>query len=168
MTGRRGFDVSPDPVIAQNPVGSLLEAGFGPDGLATATFDRDQKYRYRLSRVWDQSLPRIVWCMLNPSIAGASLSDRTLTRTISFTMSWGGGAVEIVNLFAWRTPYPVDLKSKGMTRKGRSTSLNIESNGGGVPHKSRTSGRLTRRRPLRERPRPGPASHRGRAHRRPS
>ena len=76
MTGRCGFDVSPDPVIARNPVGSLLDAALGPDGLATASFDGDQKYRYRLSRVWDQSLPRIVWCA-QPSTASAFESDRT-------------------------------------------------------------------------------------------
>ena len=110
MTGRRGFNVRPDPVIAQNPVGSLLEAGFGPDGLATACFDRDRKYRYRLSRVWDESLSRIVWCMLNPSTASAFESDRTLNKIIRYSRAWGYGAVEVVNLFAYRTPYPSELR----------------------------------------------------------
>ena len=103
-------EIRPDPVIAQNPVGSLLEAVLGPDGLATACFDRDRKYRYRLSRVWDQSLPRIVWCMLNPSTASAFDPTRTLNKIIMDSRAWGYGAVEVVNLFAYRTPYPSELR----------------------------------------------------------
>ena len=102
-------DVKPDPVIARNPVGPLLDAVLGPDGLATASLDRDRKYRYRLSRVWDNSLPRVVWCMLNPSTASAFESDRTLNKIIRYSRAWGYGAVEVVNLFAYRTPYPSEL-----------------------------------------------------------
>jgi len=54
-------------------------------------------------------LPRIVWCLLNPSTATASASDPTLARVLGFSRRWGAGAVEIVNLFALRTPNPKDL-----------------------------------------------------------
>jgi hypothetical protein len=81
----------------------------GSFGLATATFDSRRRYRYRLSRVWDETLPRIVWCMLNPSTATASASDPTLTRVVRFSRRWGAGGVEISNLFALRTPNPRDL-----------------------------------------------------------
>ena len=50
----------PDPAIAENPVGSVIEAAVGSEGLATATFDQNRDYRYRLSRVWNQALPRVV------------------------------------------------------------------------------------------------------------
>ena len=106
-----GFSVvaDPDPVIAENPVGSVVDAAIGPDGLATAPFDENRDYRYRLSRVWDDRLPRVVWCMLNPSTASAFRSDPTINRVISFSRSWGFGAAEVVNLFALRSPSPTKL-----------------------------------------------------------
>ena len=102
--------VDPDPVIAADPVGAVIEAVVGPDGLATATFDKNRDYRYRLSRVWDDSLPRIVWCMLNPSTASAFRSDPTIIRVIKFSRRWGYGAAEVVNLFALRSPSPTSLR----------------------------------------------------------
>ena len=87
-----------------------VEVDVGPNGLATATFDQNRDYRYRLSRVWDDSLPRIVWCMLNPSTASAFKSDPTINRVISFSCRWGFGAVEVVNLFALRSPSPTKLR----------------------------------------------------------
>jgi hypothetical protein len=104
------LDATPDPVIAVDPVGSIVEAALGPDGLATATFDKSRDYRYRLSRVWDDSLPRIVWCMLNPSTASAFRSDPTIIRVVKFSRRWGFGAAEVVNLFALRSPSPTSLR----------------------------------------------------------
>jgi hypothetical protein len=104
-------DLEPDPVIARNPIGQIVETDYGPDGLATATFDVDRQYRYRMSRVWDRDLPRIVWCMLNPSRATASVGDPTLRRVVRFSRSWGGGGCEVVNLFALRTFNPRDLRT---------------------------------------------------------
>lgn len=104
--------VEPDPVIARDPIGSVVEAAIGPDGLGTATFDDDRSYRYRLSRVWDDKLPRIAWCMLNPSTASAFRLDPTIRRIIGFSRSWGYGAAEVVNLFAWRTAHPKELASE--------------------------------------------------------
>ena len=103
--------VDPDPVIARDPVGSVVEAATGSNGLGTATFDDDRKYRYRLSRVCDDTLPRIAWCMLNPSTASAFRLDPTIRRIIGFSRSWGYGAAEVVNLFAWRTTHPRELAS---------------------------------------------------------
>ncbi len=110
--------MGPDPVIARNPIGRIVETDDGPDGLATATFDDRRHYRYRLSRVWDKSLPRIVWCLLNPSTATASASDPTLARVVGFSRRWGAGAVEIINLFALRTSNPKDLKTTSLDPVG--------------------------------------------------
>ena len=104
--------VDPDPVLAQVPVGSAVEAAIGTNSLGTATFDDDRRYRYRLSRVWDDKLPRIAWCMLNPSTASAFHLDPTIHRIIGFSRSWGYGAAEVVNLFAWRTAHPKELASE--------------------------------------------------------
>ena len=48
--------------------------------------------------------------MLNPSRADAQINDPTITRCINFASSWGYGRLEVVNLFAYRTPKPTLLK----------------------------------------------------------
>lgn len=64
----------------------------------------DGVYRYLLWRAWDETRPRLLWILLNPSKADAREGDLTLTRCISFSCEWGYGSLEIVNLFAYRTP----------------------------------------------------------------
>jgi hypothetical protein len=66
-------------------------------------------YRYLLWRTWDASLPRALWILLNPSTADERIDDSTLRRCKAFSASWRFGGLEIVNLFALRTPYPRDL-----------------------------------------------------------
>lgn len=67
------------------------------------------RYRYRLERIWDESLPVLVWVMLNPSTADASIDDPTIRRCISFAKAWGYGGIVVVNLFALRATNPKAL-----------------------------------------------------------
>lgn len=67
-------------------------------------------YRYLLSREWNSSLKTISFIMLNPSRANARTNDPTITRCINFAKAWGYGRLEVVNLFAYRTPHPSLLK----------------------------------------------------------
>lgn len=76
-----------------------------------AVFDKSRRYRYSLSRQWNAELPRVVFVMLNPSKADASLNDPTIARCISFADRHGCGALEVVNLFAFRTAYPEELRA---------------------------------------------------------
>ena len=101
----------PDPVLAAHRVGSIVDTDHGPWGRATATFDADRLYRYRLSRVWDASLPRVNFLMLNPSTADAFKLDPTVTRCANFAKDWGYGAVEVTNVFALRSTDPAGLKA---------------------------------------------------------
>jgi hypothetical protein len=48
--------------------------------------------------------------MLNPSRASAMDVDPTLRRCLAFVRSWGMGSIEVVNLYAYITPYPAVLK----------------------------------------------------------
>ncbi len=48
--------------------------------------------------------------MLNPSRADASTDDPTLRRCISLAKAWGYGALEVVNLFAYCTANPEQLR----------------------------------------------------------
>jgi len=66
-------------------------------------------YRYTLSRIWNQLDDMVTFIMLNPSTADAFYDDPTVRRCIGFAQNWGYGGLHIVNLFAWRTPFPDDL-----------------------------------------------------------
>lgn len=69
------------------------------------------RFRYRLWRIWDKSKPVLTWVMLNPSTADALLDDPTILKCVGFGMKWGYGAIEVVNLYAYRATSPADLKA---------------------------------------------------------
>ncbi|MFL5626201.1 MAG: DUF1643 domain-containing protein [Ktedonobacteraceae bacterium] len=75
-----------------------------------AIFDITATYRYSLWRVWSAAAPRVVFVMLNPSTADAQYNDPTIRRCIDFASTWGFGSVEVVNLFAYRTVHPTQLR----------------------------------------------------------
>lgn len=100
----------PDPVLAARPVGTEIDTARGPWGLATATFDRTRRYRFRLSRVWDPGRPRVCFVMLNPSTADALVLDPTVRRCAGYAQDWGFGAFEVTNVFALRSTDPTALR----------------------------------------------------------
>ncbi|MGI0485591.1 DUF1643 domain-containing protein [Pantanalinema rosaneae CENA516] len=67
-------------------------------------------YRYSLWRSWDEQKPRIGFIMLNPSRADAVVNDPTIRRCLGFAQTWGYGGLEVVNLFAYRTASPGNLR----------------------------------------------------------
>ncbi|HEY9777359.1 MAG TPA: DUF1643 domain-containing protein [Planktothrix sp.] len=75
-----------------------------------ARFDRTRQYRYALWRQWDSTLPCVAFIMLNPSQADAVKNDQTISNCIAFAMHLGFGAMEVVNLFAYRTSDPRELR----------------------------------------------------------
>ncbi|MDH7971771.1 DUF1643 domain-containing protein [Sphingomonas sp. AR_OL41] len=87
-------------------------------------------YRYELRRVWDDSLPMLVVCMLNPSNADAERDDPTILALIWFARLWGHGGLLIVNLFAFRASRPttlVAMHAKGGAVHGAGNGKHIES-----------------------------------------
>ncbi len=75
-----------------------------------AVIDSTGDYRYLLWREWDSERKTVAFIMLNPSRADAEVNDPTITRCIKFALAWGYGRLEVVNLFAYRTPHPSLLK----------------------------------------------------------
>jgi hypothetical protein len=74
--------------------------GLFPDlQLAGALFSEDRRYRYHLWRTWAPG-PRMLFVMLNPSIANESKPDPTMTRCMGFARREGCGGLDIVNLYA--------------------------------------------------------------------
>ncbi|PSN19900.1 hypothetical protein C7271_04935 [filamentous cyanobacterium CCP5] len=75
-----------------------------------AHFDPTGVYRYSLERLWEKSGQRLAIVMLNPSQADQHRNDPTLRRCVGLSQNWGFTQLEVVNLFAYRTPHPCQLK----------------------------------------------------------
>lgn len=71
-----------------------------------AEFDPSGCYRYRLWRQWNAAAARLTFIMLNPSTADAQVNDPTIRRCLGFASAGADGSLEVVNLFAFRTPHP--------------------------------------------------------------
>lgn len=68
------------------------------------------KYRFWLTRVWDESKSLCGWIMLNPSTADHKEDDATIRRCINFSKGFGYGGMIVVNLFAFRAKDKSELK----------------------------------------------------------
>lgn len=73
-----------------------------------ADFSECGRYRYSLERKWADG-PQVLFVMFNPSTASHTEDDPTIGRCISFAKTWGFGSLKVGNLFAFKTPYPVEL-----------------------------------------------------------
>lgn len=77
-----------------------------------ATISDCGAFRYTLSRWWGRA-PGLLFVMLNPSTADASIDDPTIRRCATFAFAHGFGALTVVNLFAYRATDPRDLQRAG-------------------------------------------------------
>jgi hypothetical protein len=80
-----------------------------PEVFAYASLSPCETYRYRLDRVWDDTLPIAGWVMLNPSTATAEEDDWTIRRIQEFSRRWGMGGALVCNVFALRSTDPKAL-----------------------------------------------------------
>ncbi|MGN6107454.1 MAG: DUF1643 domain-containing protein [Kofleriaceae bacterium] len=90
------------------------------DGTGWARFSDDRRMRFRLARSLDGrelyivdgrtiAYRSVVFLMLNPSTADAFKLDPTVSKCCQFARRWGADVLEVVNLFALRSPDPRDL-----------------------------------------------------------
>lgn len=118
----------------QEAHGALPDAREGSDAVkyvdAGAQISPDGRYRYLLWREWRGTHHPANWrwmgakdgageplgepesclfVMLNPSTADAEKDDATIRRCVAFAASWQYERLEVVNLFAYRTPSPAVL-----------------------------------------------------------
>lgn len=77
-----------------------------------AIFDASLKNRFVLRRIWNESLPRLAFLMLNPSTASDLIDDPTVRKTQTYARLWGYGSVTVVNIFPWRATNPCEWPEK--------------------------------------------------------
>jgi hypothetical protein len=91
---------------------TLIDMPRGSSGMVSlAKISPCGTYRYRLTRVWDGTKPRMVFIMLNPSTADAIDDDATIVRCINRARREGCGSIDVVNLFALRSTDPKALRT---------------------------------------------------------
>ena len=76
-----------------------------------ADIDETGKYRYMLSRQWNEKKDFVNFVLFNPSTADDKEDDRTIKACISIAENLGYGGFYVTNLFAYRTSFPKELKN---------------------------------------------------------
>jgi hypothetical protein len=77
----------------------------------TAVISEDGLYRYELTRRWERGGATMTFVMLNPSTADALTDDPTVRRCVGFAKREGCAALRVLNLYAFRTPSPRELRA---------------------------------------------------------
>lgn len=77
---------------------------------SSAVYSRCEVYRYSLTRRWGDG-GRVVFVMLNPSTADERRNDPTVERCQRRAQQMGFGAMQVVNIFAYRATDPRVLRS---------------------------------------------------------
>ena len=80
-------------------------------GLVTgAQFSTCRTWRYALWRTWNQDDGHLMFVGLNPSTADETKDDPTIRRCIGFARRFGYGGVYMLNIFAFRSTNPKEMR----------------------------------------------------------
>lgn len=87
--------------------------------VSVAVFDRrflddqgNRIFRYSLTRRWTVgNRGKLVFIMLNPSVADARINDSTVRKCMVWAQQWGYYTLEVVNLFSFRSKSPKVMKA---------------------------------------------------------
>ncbi|MBT8412519.1 MAG: DUF1643 domain-containing protein [Octadecabacter sp.] len=81
------------------------------DAPSTAVYSDCERYRYSLTRVWDDTGGKVSFIMLNPSTATEVQNDPTVERCERRARALGFGAFRVTNIFAWRDTDPRNMRA---------------------------------------------------------
>lgn len=81
------------------------------DAPSVALYSDCERYRYSLTRIWDDSAGRVHFCMLNPSTATEVQNDPTVERCERRARALGFGGFRVTNIFAWRDTDPRNMRA---------------------------------------------------------
>lgn len=83
--------------------------------ISGAKFSKCRKYRYELWRIWDESLPLVMFIGLNPSTANEVDTDPTIRSVLRIAKFNGFGGFYMMNCFPYISTNPQDLQDFGNT-----------------------------------------------------
>ena len=81
------------------------------DAPSVAVYSECERYRYSLTRIWDQTGQRVMFVMLNPSTATEVQNDPTVERCERRARALGFGGFRVTNIFAWRDTDPRQMRA---------------------------------------------------------
>lgn len=81
------------------------------DAASVAIYSDCERYRYALTRVWDDAGSRALFVMLNPSTATEVQNDPTVERCERRARALGFGAFRVLNIFGYRATDPRDMRA---------------------------------------------------------
>lgn len=81
------------------------------DAPSTALYSDCERYRYALTRTWDETGKRALFVMLNPSTATEVQNDPTVERCERRARTLGFGSFRVTNIFAWRDTDPRNMRA---------------------------------------------------------
>ena len=81
------------------------------DAASVAIYSDCERYRYSLTRVWDETDGKVHFVMLNPSTATEVQNDPTVERCERRARALGYGAFRVTNIFAWRDTDPKKMRA---------------------------------------------------------
>ncbi|MCY4304614.1 MAG: DUF1643 domain-containing protein [Aestuariivita sp.] len=81
------------------------------DTESIAVYSNCERYRYKLSRVWENKKQTAMFVMLNPSTATEKKNDPTVERCERRARLLGFGAFIVTNIFAWRDTDPQKMRA---------------------------------------------------------
>lgn len=76
-----------------------------------AIFSDDKKYRYALHRIWEPTMNKILFIMINPSTATQHEDDKTIKKIMEISDKWNCGGVYVGNLYPYCSSKPTELKN---------------------------------------------------------
>jgi len=91
---------------------------------ADARFSPCSTWRYSLTRKWN-ALPLLGFIGLNPSTADETEDDPTIRRCIGFARDWGFGGIVMLNLFAYRSTDPRQLRELAKSTKAAAEEVRL-------------------------------------------
>lgn len=78
---------------------------------STAVYSECEQFRYALERRWGAGSKFLVMIMLNPSTATEIQNDPTVERCERRARMWGMDGLLVLNIFAFRSTDPKDMKA---------------------------------------------------------
>jgi hypothetical protein len=60
-------------------------------------FSDCKKYRFALERIWNETLPKIMYIGINPSTANTNEDDNTIVKMVYIAQNNGYGGIFVLN-----------------------------------------------------------------------